>query len=132
MAKKAKLPDPLIDFIRTHHGTTKVQYFYRSFIKTNPTEKIDEEKFCYPGPSPFTKETAVLMMADSVEAAARSLTKYDFESISSLVKNIIDYQIAEEQFSNASITFKDITVLKKLFIKELLSIYHVRVEYPKL
>lgn len=132
MAKKYKLPDPLIDFIRTHHGTTKVQYFYRSFIKTYPSEKIDEEKFCYPGPSPFTKETAVLMMADSVEAAARSLTKYDFESISSLVKNIIDSQIEQEQFSNANITFKDITVLKKLFIKELLSIYHVRVEYPKI
>ncbi len=132
MAKKHKLPDPIIDFIRTHHGTGKVQYFYRSFIKTYPEAKIDEDKFCYPGPSPFTKETAVLMMADSVEAAARSLSKYDFESISSLVKNIIDHQMKEEQFSNANITFKDITVLKKLFIKELLSIYHVRVEYPKL
>lgn len=131
MAKKFKLPDPIIDFIRTHHGTSRVQYFYRSFIKNYPEEKIDEEKFHYPGPSPFTKEAAVLMIADSVEAASRSLQKYDYASISSLVNNIIDHQIEQEQFSNANITFKNIAVLRRLFIKELLSIYHVRVEYPK-
>lgn len=132
MAKKHKLPDPIIDFIRTHHGTSRVQYFYRSFIKSYPQEKIDEEKFRYPGPSPFSKETAVLMISDSVEAASRSLKKYDYQSISSLVNTIIDNQIEQEQFSNANITFKNIAVLKKLFIKELLSIYHVRVEYPKM
>jgi putative nucleotidyltransferase with HDIG domain len=131
IAKKNNLPEQIIDFIRTHHGTTMTAYFYRSFKKAFPEEEIDENKFHYPGPIPFSKETAVLMMADSVEAASRSLRKYDFESIDMLVEKIIDSQIEQNQFINADITFKDIARLKKIFKKKLMNMYHVRVEYPR-
>lgn len=129
-AKKHNIPEPIIDFIRTHHGTTMVQYFYNSFLKTYPETIVDKTKFSYPGPIPFSKETAVLMMADSVEAASRSLKKPDAESIHKLVDDIIDYQTKEKQFENSDITFKDITQIKKIFKKRLMSIYHVRLEYP--
>jgi putative nucleotidyltransferase with HDIG domain len=131
IAKKNNLPEQIIDFIRTHHGTTMTAYFYRSFKKAFPEEQIDEEKFHYPGPIPFSKETAVLMMADSVEAASRSLKKYDAETIDALVEKIIDSQIEQDQFVNADITFKDINTLKKIFKKKVMNIYHVRVEYPR-
>jgi cyclic-di-AMP phosphodiesterase PgpH len=108
-----------------------VQYFYKSFVKHFPDEIVDEKKFRYPGPKPFSKETAVLMMADSVEAASRSLKTYDAEAIDKLVDGIIDSQIAENQFVNADVTFKDITTIKKILKKKLLTIYHVRIEYPK-
>ncbi len=129
-AKKYNLPDVIIDFIRTHHGTTVVQYFYQSFLKNNPDENADEADFSYPGPKPFSKETAVLMMADSVEAAARSLTVHDAQSIERLVDVIINHQINAGQFENCDITYKDITAIKKIFKKMLNSIYHVRVAYP--
>jgi cyclic-di-AMP phosphodiesterase PgpH len=131
IAKKNNLPEPIIDFIRTHHGTTITAFFYRSFQNAFPEETIDESKFHYPGPIPFSKETAVLMMADSVEAASRSLKKYDAESIDSLVEKIINSQIEQNQFMNADITFKDINTLKKIFKKKLMNMYHVRVEYPR-
>jgi putative nucleotidyltransferase with HDIG domain len=131
MARRYKLPDIIIDFIRTHHGTSRTLFFYRIHKEQNPEAEIDERKFRYPGPIPYSKETAVLMMADSVEAASRSLTSYDRQSIENLVDGIIDMQIKEEQFVTASITFKDITVIKKIFKKKLMSIYHVRVEYPE-
>jgi cyclic-di-AMP phosphodiesterase PgpH len=130
-AKKYNLPEKIIDFIRTHHGDSRVQYFYKSFVKHFPDQIIDEKKFRYPGPKPFSKETAVLMMADSVEAASRSLKTYDAEAIDKLVDGIIDSQIAENQFVNADVTFKDITTIKKILKKKLLTIYHVRIEYPK-
>ena len=129
-ARKNNLPDLVIDFIRTHHGTSLVQYFYESYLKNFPDKMVDENAFHYPGPKPFSKETAVLMMTDSVEAASRSLSKPDAESIDKLVENIIDHQIEQNQFSNCNITFRDITELKKLYKKMLGSIYHVRVEYP--
>lgn len=128
-AKKHNLPDSVIDFIRTHHGDSVVQYFYRSYLKHFPDEIVDENKFRYPGPRPYSKETAVLMMADSVEAASRSLAKKDAESLENLVDSIIDYQIKEQQFVNADITFKDITRIKKIFKKKLQNIYHTRIEY---
>jgi cyclic-di-AMP phosphodiesterase PgpH len=131
IAKKNNLPEQIIDFIRTHHGTTMTAYFYRSFLKAYPEETVDESKFHYPGPIPFSKETAVLMMADSVEAASRSLKKYDVETIDALVDKIINAQISQNQFANADITFKDINILKKIFKKKLMNIYHVRVEYPR-
>ena len=130
-AKKNKIPDKVIDFIRTHHGDSVVQYFYKSYIKQFPEEIVDENKFRYPGPRPYSKETAVLMMADSVEAASRSLKKHDNESIDQLVEKVINDQIAQNQFLNANITFKDITSIKKIFKKKLLNIYHGRIEYPK-
>lgn len=131
IAKKHNLPEAIIDFIRTHHGTTLTTYFYRSFQNAFPHQQIDETDFHYPGPIPFSKETAVLMMADSVEAASRSLKKYDMETIDSLVDRIIDGQIEQNQFVNADITFKDINILKKIFKKKLMNVYHVRVEYPR-
>ncbi|HRN42425.1 MAG TPA: HDIG domain-containing protein, partial [Vicingus sp.] len=131
MAKKNQLPEQLIDFIRTHHGTTKTQYFLRMFAIENPDLNIEDKMFQYPGPIPFSKETAVLMMADGVEAASRSLKTYSIETITELVNTIIDYQVKENQFINTDITFKHITLIKRLFIKKLTNIYHVRVEYPK-
>ena len=130
IAKKHNLPQPVIEFIRTHHGTSTVHYFYRSYIKKYPEEDVDIKKFSYPGPKPFSKETAVLMMADSVEAASRSLREVTNQSLENLVDGIIDSQLIEEQFNNADITFKDITTIKDVFKKRLKNIYHVRISYP--
>jgi putative nucleotidyltransferase with HDIG domain len=129
-AKKHKLPDLIIDFIRTHHGTTMVQYFYQSYLKNYPEKIVDEEDFRYPGPLPFSRETAVLMMADSVEASSRSLPSHDAETLNKLVDNIIESLIKQNQFVNCGITFKDISETKRIFKKMLMSFYHVRVEYP--
>lgn len=132
IAKKNKLPEQIIDFIRTHHGTSVTGFFYRSAVNSAfPDEQVDESKFHYPGPIPFSKETAVLMMADSVEAASRSLKKYDMESINNLVEHIINTQIEQNQYANSDITFRDINRLKKIFKKKLMNIYHVRIEYPR-
>jgi len=131
LGKKYKLPELIIDFIRTHHGTSTVQYFYRSMINSNPGEEVDVAEFTYPGPKPTSKETSILMMADSVEAASRSLKTYSPESISELVEGIVAHQINEEQFSDTNITYGDITAVKKIFKKRLLNIYHARIEYPK-
>jgi putative nucleotidyltransferase with HDIG domain len=131
IARRFKLPDIIIDFIRTHHGTTRTAYFFHKYKEENPDQEIDESMFRYPGPEPYSKETAVLMMADSVEAASRSLKNYDGKAIENLINSIIDSQIEEEQFSMAEITFKDISHIKKIFKKKLMSIYHVRVEYPE-
>lgn len=130
-AKAHKLPDVVIDFIRTHHGTTNTGYFLTMFKRNNPEEEVDEELFRYPGPIPYSKETAVLMMADAVEASSRSLPVYDTDSIDALVEKMIDHQADQHQFDNSDITLKDITAIKKIFKKKLRSIYHVRVEYPK-
>ena len=131
MARKYRLPQQLIDFIRTHHGTTKVKYFYRLYKEKFPELTIDAEKFTYPGPRPFSRETAVLMMADSVEAASRSLKRITYQNIDDLVEGIINHQQIEEQFNDANITFKDITTIKTVFKKKLLNIYHARIEYPE-
>ncbi len=132
MAKKAKLPESVIDFIRTHHGIGKAQYFYRSFLNKYPDKKIDEAKFTYPGPSPLNIENAILMMADSIEAATRTLKEYTEESIAKMVNSIIDSQLAAGQFDNVEITLRKISWAKKVFTEKLLSIYHTRIEYPEL
>ena len=132
MAQKEKIPEQIIDFIRTHQGTMKTKFFYNSYINENPNELPDVSLFSYPGPTPFTKETAVLMMADSVEAASRSLKTYSDDEIDRLVENIIDNQIKENQFINAPITFKEITEVKEVFKQKLKNIYHARIEYPEL
>ncbi len=129
-AKKNNIPDQIIDFIRTHHGTVRLQYFYQSFLKNYPEQVPDEELFRYKGPLPFSRETAVLMISDSVEAASRSLKQTDAKSISELVDYIIDNQMEQKQFDNSPITMKDLSELRKLYKKMLMSIYHVRVEYP--
>lgn len=130
-ARKHKLPEYIIDFIRTHHGTTTTLYFYNMSLKNLPADVVDKNEFTYPGPMPFSKETAVLMMADSVEAASRSLKKVDEESINELVEKIIDQQMAQKQFDNADITFRDISIIKRIFKKRLMNIYHVRLQYPE-
>ena len=131
LAQKENLPNQLIDFIRTHHGTTKVQYFLRSMKNKYPDKKIDEEKFTYHGIKPYSKETAVLMMADVIEAASRSLKEYTDENISNLVENLINFKIAEEQLTESNITFKDISTIKKIFKEKLKTIYHGRIVYPE-
>jgi len=130
MAKKANLPEKIIDFIRTHHGTTKPEYFYRLYMKENPGANVEKE-FSYPGPKPFTKETAVLMMADSIEAASRSLKVYSKQALEDLINGIINFQMKELQFDNADITFKEITQAKGIFLAKLQNIYHARIEYPE-
>ena len=131
IAKTNQLPELIIDFIRTHHGTTTTRYFLHNYKKEHEGEVINENLFRYAGPIPFSKETAVLMMADGVEAASRSLKKYDAISIDDLVDNVINHQINEQQFMNADITFRDIHQIKKIFKKRLMNIYHVRIEYPR-
>ncbi len=131
IARKHNLPTQLIDFIRTHHGTTKVQYFYRSYIKKFPENMVETNKFSYPGPRPFSREMAILMMADSVEAASRSLKEVSREKLFELVDKIIDYQLREEQFDEADITFRDIHQIREVLKERLLNIYHARIEYPK-
>ncbi len=131
IAKKHKLPELIIDFIRTHHGTSKVLYFYRMYKNKHPDKEVDIAKFTYKGPLPYSKETAVLMMADSIEAASRSMKDITEEKISSLVENIVDFQIKEKQYENAPITFKDISTVKSVFKEKLKNIYHARIEYPK-
>ena len=109
----------------------KVQYFYKTFIKNFPESQVDLYKFTYKGLPPTTKETAVLMMADAVEASARSLKIYTEQSINELVEKIISYQLEEKQFDNAAITLKEISEAKDIFKKKLKNIYHSRIEYPK-
>lgn len=129
-ARKHNIPEYIIDFIRTHHGTTTTRYFYAMEQKENPDTEIDRHLFTYKGPIPFSKETAVLMMADSVEAASRSMKKPNEETIDKLVENIINTQIEEKQFDNANITFKDINIIKRVFKNRLMHIFHVRIAYP--
>ena len=129
IAKNNNIPEMIIDFIRTHHGNTRVDYFYQSFLKNFPEKFVDENIFRYPGPIPFSKETAVLMLADSVEAASRSLKDPDAISISDLVERIIDYKLDQGQLTNSNITLKDIDTIKLIFKTMLMGIYHVRIDY---
>lgn len=130
MARKNKLPEILIDFIRTHQGTRRTGYFYLMQKNENPDEEINEESFTYHGPIPFSRETAVVMMADSVEAASRSLKRPDQQKINELVENIINKQVDDHQFDNSPVTMRDITRIKRILKRKLMNIYHVRIEYP--
>lgn len=132
IAKKHNLPPQIIDFIKTHHGRGKVSYFYNLCQNEHPDEIIDKEPFTYPGPNPFSKETAILMMADTVEAASRSLKDNTREAITELVHRLIDKQVADGLFSNAPITFKDINDVKEIFCEKLVSMRHARIAYPEL
>ena len=132
LAEKHNLPKVIKDFIRTHHGKGVAKYFYISYKNEHPNEEVDMEKFSYPGPNPFTKEQAILMMADAVEAASRSLPEYTEESISNLIEKIIDAQVADGYFKDCPITFKDIALIKALFKEKLKTVYHTRITYPEL
>lgn len=130
-AKKENIPEQIIDFIRTHHGTRRADYFYILHKKEMHGEEIDAKPFTYPGPAPFSKETALLMMSDSVEAASRSLKEPDEQKINDLVENVVGKQMETGQFNNANITLREISLVKKILKKKLMNIYHVRIEYPK-
>ncbi len=131
-AEKYNLPKVIKEFISTHHGRGKTKYFYISYLNEHPDGPVDESVFTYPGPDPQTKEQAILMMADAVEAASRSLPEYTEESIGMLVDKIIDSQVAEGYFRECPITFKDIAAVKNVFKEKLKTAYHTRVSYPEL
>jgi len=130
--RKNQMPEAIIDFIRTHHGNTRVDYFYQSFLKNSPEKFVDENIFRYPGPIPFSKETGVLMLADSVEAASRSLKNPDAQNINDLVERIINYKLEQNQLDNCDLTLKDIETIKLIFKTMLMSIYHVRIDYQQI
>ncbi|MCL2650480.1 MAG: HDIG domain-containing protein [Candidatus Azobacteroides sp.] len=132
LAEKYNLPEMLIDFIRTHHGAGVTKYFYNSYRNEFPDAPVDLSKFAYPGPNPSTKEESILMMADAVEAASRSLKDYSEESITELVDRIINSQIAEGLLADTPLTFKDIKIIKTIFIEKLINTFHSRISYPEL
>ena len=131
LAKKNNIPDRVIDFIRTHHGTTTTYYFYSKEVEMNPDDEIDKSKFQYKGPIPFSKETAILMMCDATEAASKSIKEPTAEKIDNLIERIINKQVEDNQFQNSNITLREIELIKKVIKKKLMNIYHVRVEYPE-
>ena len=132
IAQKNNIPKQIIDFIETHHGTSMPKFFYISWKNANPGKDVKESDFRYPGPNPFTREEAIMMMADSVEASSRSLPEYTEESIRTLVDKIIDAQLYEGYFKMAPITFRDIQTVKDVFVEKLQTIYHSRIAYPEL
>ena len=131
LAKKYNLPDRIIDFIRTHHGTSATYYFYKKEQELNPDTKVSIDLFTYKGPIPFSKETAILMMCDAAEAASKSIQSPTAQSINVMIDKIIDKQMASNQFLNSDITFREIEIIKKVIKKKLMNIYHLRVEYPE-
>ena len=132
IARRNHLPEVIVNFITTHHGTTLVRYFYNTFVNAHPKENVDEALFRYHGPKPTTKEAAILMMADAVEARSRSLDEYTEESISKAVNQMIDAQIADGQFSETPLSFKDVEDIRRVFISRLIAINHHRISYPTL
>ncbi|WP_185866042.1 HD family phosphohydrolase [Blattabacterium cuenoti] len=130
LAKKYYLPDSVTDFIRTHHGNSIIHYFYEKQKEKFPNIKVDKKQFQYSGPKPFSKETAIVMIADSVEAASKSIKNPSSKDLENLVENVINKQKKENQFSNADITLKEIEKIKKVLKKKLINIYHTRIEYP--
>ena len=128
IAKKNRLPDRVIDFIRTHHGTSMIRFFYDKALKSNP--ESNESDFRYVGPKPFSKETAIVMMADSIEAASKSIKDPNVKLIENFVDKIINSQINDNQFENCNITLRELNLTKKILKEKLNNIYHLRVEYP--
>lgn len=132
LAEKAKLPTVIRRFISEHHGAGKARYFYTTYCNAHPDEEVDPANFTYPGPNPQSKETSLLMMADSVEAASRSMTSHSPEAISALVNKIIDSQIAEGLHNESPISFRDVSTIKEVFAQRLRTMYHSRISYPEL
>lgn len=132
IAQKHHLPEVVIQFISSHHGTSKTRYFYNMYLNEHPGATIDETLFQYPGPKPVTKETALVMMADAVEARSRSMSEYTEESIAKMVDQMVNAQMAEDQFVDTPLTFRDILEIKRVFTKKLISMNHHRIAYPEL
>lgn len=131
MAQKHKLPAPIIEFIATHHGTTRANYFYVKHVNENSDNKKDEDSFSYPGPLPQSKEAAVVMLVDGIEAASRSLQEKTYDKLKILIDDMIDQKIKLKQLDHSQLTFHDISVIKEVLLNKLMNIYHVRIEYPK-
>jgi cyclic-di-AMP phosphodiesterase PgpH len=131
LAQKHKLPTPLVEFIATHHGTTKAKYFYIKHQQENANNKSDEKSFSYPGPLPKSKEAAVVMLVDGIEAASRSLPEKTFDNLKLLIENMIDQKIKDKQLDHSELTFSDIDIIKDTLLSKLINIYHIRIEYPK-
>ena len=131
MAKKHRLPAVIIDFIKTHHGTSRVEYFYRKQLALKPNGEFDESLFRYPGPKPSTKEQTILMLADSIEAASKSLKEPNIDSIRQLIDDIIHHKIQDGQLDHSVLSYKELQICKDSFNQTLRSIYHVRIAYPK-
>ena len=129
LAQKNNLPDRIIDFIRTHHGNSLVYYFYKKQLELDP--ETDRSDFQYPGPKPFSKETAILMMADAVEAASKSLKAPTIDELETFINGIINGKMKEFQFNDSNITFSEIETVKKVLFKKLINVYQLRIEYPK-
>lgn len=130
LAKKHKLPQILIDFILTHHGTTQATYFYKMYQKENPGTNVNADDFSYPGPIPTNKECAVVMLTDGIEAAARALQDKTYANLKELISNMVEKKIQDEQLINADLTFREISILKETLLEKLKNIYHLRIEYP--
>ena len=131
IARKNSLSQHIIDFIYTHHGSSTVRYFYSLQQKLHSDQEADRSKFIYPGPTPFSKEMVALMMCDAIEAASRSLKEISHKTISDLVDNIVNYQILENQYEDANITYREVNTAKQIIKNRLMNIYHARIEYPK-
>ncbi|WP_319503129.1 HDIG domain-containing metalloprotein [uncultured Draconibacterium sp.] len=130
MAQKHKLPAVIIEFIATHHGTTKAKYFYLKHQEQNPDLEIDDKDFIYPGPLPRSKEAAVVMLVDGIEAASRSMKEKTHENLKALVDSMIDKKIEDKQLDDSDLTFSDISTIKRTLLEKLINIYHIRIEYP--
>ncbi|HBL77382.1 MAG: hypothetical protein A2W90_21575 [Bacteroidetes bacterium GWF2_42_66] len=131
LARKYGLPEVLIDFISTHHGTTQATYFYKTWQNENPGQEVNTDEFSYPGPVPTSKECAVVMLTDGIEAAARSLKDKTYENLRDLIETMVNKKIQDGQLRNAELTFRDITIFKETVFEKLKNIYHLRIEYPK-
>ncbi|SES72039.1 hypothetical protein SAMN05444285_101295 [Draconibacterium orientale] len=130
MAQKHKLPAVIIEFIATHHGTTKAKYFYLKHQEQNPDKEVDENAFAYPGPLPRSKEAAVVMLVDGIEAASRSMKEKTHENLKALIDSMIDKKIEDKQLDDSDLTFSDINTIKHTLLEKLINIYHIRIEYP--
>lgn len=131
LAKKHKLPKLITRFIQTHHGNTRVEYFYKTYLQNNPGITVDERLFTYPGPKPATKEEAILMLADTVEAASRALKNPSGQEIDQLVEKLVNRKVEGGQLDESSLTFGDLAKCKEVFKQLLRSVHHVRIEYPE-
>ena len=130
MAQKHKLPAVIVEFIATHHGTTKAKYFYLKHQEQNPEKEVDENAFAYPGPLPRSKEAAVVMLVDGIEAASRSMKEKTHENLKALIDSMIDKKIEDKQLDDSDLTFRDIDTIKRTLLEKLINIYHIRIEYP--
>ena len=132
IARRNHLPEVVINFITTHHGTSLVRYFYNTYCNAHPGEEVDETLFRYPGSKPTTKEGAILMIADAIEARSRSLSEFTEKAITEAVNQMIDAQIADGQFAETPLSFKDVEDMRKVFISRLIAMNHHRISYPTL